>query len=226
MRLTPTERDRLLLFGAAELARARRARGLRLNVPEATALIADTVCEAARDGRRLTEAIEAARRVLGPDDVLPGVADVVTEVHVEAVFDDGSRLAVVSRPLGAGLGDEAPGAVVPGPAAPEPEPAVRLGVHNTATVPVSVTSHFHFFEANPRLDFDRAGAYGMRLSVPAGSSVRFGPGESVEVGLVPLGGDRVAIGFAGLVDGPLDAPGAREEALRRAAACGYLGAAR
>ncbi|AXI88917.1 urease subunit gamma, partial [Streptomyces sp. ETH9427] len=92
MRLTPTERDRLLLFGAAELARARRARGLRLNVPEATALIADTVCEAARDGARLAEAVERARSVLGPDDVLPGVADVVTEVHVEAVFDDGSRL--------------------------------------------------------------------------------------------------------------------------------------
>ncbi|MFH9619360.1 urease subunit gamma [Streptomyces pratensis] len=225
MRLTPTERDRLLLFGAAELARARRARGLRLNVPEATALIADTVCEAARDGRRLAEAIEAARAVLGPDDVLPGVADVVTEVQVEAVFDDGSRLAVVSGPLAGGtLGDDAPGALLPGPATPEREPAVRLTVRNTATVPVSVTSHFHFFEANPRLDFDRASAYGMRLSVPAGSSVRFGPGETAEVPLVPIGGDRIAIGFAGLVDGPLDAPGAKEEALRRATACGYLGA--
>jgi urease subunit gamma/beta len=221
MRLTPTERDRLLLFGAAELARARRARGLRLNVPEATALIADTVCEAARDGRRLAEAIAAARAVLGPDDVLPGVADVVTEVHVEAVFDDGSRLAVVSDPIGGGLGERAPGALLPGPE--HAEPAVRLTVTNTATVPVSVTSHFHFFEANPRLDFARATAYGMRLAVPAGSSVRFGPGESAEVGLLPIGGERIAIGFAGLVDGPLDAPGAREEALRRAAACGYLG---
>jgi urease subunit gamma/beta len=243
MRLTPTERDRLLLFGAAELARARRSRGLRLNVPEATALIADTVCEAARDGRRLAQAIEAARDVLGPDDVLPGVADVVTEVHVEAVFDDGSRLAVVSDPIrggttaqrpaperGDGAGDEdpaaapAPGAVLPGPADPEPEPDVRLTVRNTATVPVSVTSHFHFFEANPRLEFDRAAAYGMRLCVPAGSSVRFAPGGCSEVGLVPIGGDRIAIGFAGLVDGPLDAPGAKTEALRRAAACGYLGA--
>ncbi|MEU6766692.1 urease subunit gamma [Streptomyces sp. NPDC046853] len=227
MRLTPTERDRLLLFGAAELARARKARGLRLNVPEATALIADTVCEAARDGARLAEAIERARSVLGPDDVLPGVADVVTEVHVEAVFDDGSRLAVVSEPIGAGegagLGGEAPGALLPGPEHPEPAPVATITVHNTATVPVSVTSHFHLFEANPRLDFDRGAAYGMRLAVPAGSSVRFGPGESVEVGLLPIGGERIAIGFAGLVDGPLDAPGAREEALRRAAACGYLG---
>ncbi|SEE51774.1 urease subunit gamma [Streptomyces sp. Ag109_O5-10] len=224
MRLTPTERDRLLLFGAAELARARRARGLRLNVPEATALIADTVCEAARDGRRLAEAIEAARSVLGPADVLPGVADIVTEVHVEAVFDDGSRLAVVTDPIGGGgLGEDAPGALLPGPGHADPEAVVRLTVTNTAAVPVSVTSHFHFFEANPRLDFDRAAAYGLRLAVPAGSSVRFGPGDSLEVGLVPIGGDRVAIGFAGLVDGPLDAPGAREEALRRAAACGYLG---
>ncbi|MFE0100818.1 urease subunit gamma [Streptomyces sp. NPDC059009] len=239
MRLTPTERDRLLLFGAAELARARKARGLRLNVPEATALIADTVCEAARDGLRLAEAIDRARAALGPDDVLPGVADVVTEVHVEAVFDDGSRLAVVSDPIGQGqrqgqgesqeegqgqgLGEGAPGALLPGPAHEEPAPAVTLAVRNTAPVPVSVTSHFHFFEANPRLSFDRSAAYGMRLAVPAGSSVRFGPGESAEVGLVPIGGARVAIGFAGLVDGPLDAPGAREEALRRAAACGYLG---
>ncbi|MEW1655235.1 urease subunit gamma [Streptomyces sp. NPDC093707] len=231
MRLTPTERDRLLLFGAAELARARRARGRKLNVPEATALIADTVCEAARDGRRLAQAIEAARNVLGHQDVLPGVADIVTEVHVEAVFDDGSRLAVVTDPFGAAPAPDAgegtaltPGAVLPGPADPEPEPARVLTVRNTATVPVSVTSHFHFFEANPRLEFDRGAAYGTRLCVPAGSSVRFDPGGSCEVGLVPIGGDRIAIGFAGLVDGPLDAPGARAEALRRAAACGYLGA--
>ncbi|MFJ6083340.1 urease subunit gamma [Streptomyces sp. NPDC092369] len=224
MRLTPTERDRLLLFSAAELARARKARGLRLNVPEATALIADTVCEAARDGRRLAEAVERARSVLGPADVLPGVADIVTEVHVEAVFDDGSRLAIVSNPIGGGgLADQSPGALLPGPSHAEPEPVVQLTVTNTATVPVSVTSHFHFFEANPRLDFPRAAAYGMRLAVPAGSSVRFGPGESVEVGLLPIGGERIAIGFAGLVDGPLDAPGAKDEALRRASACGYLG---
>jgi urease subunit gamma/beta len=148
---------------------------------------------------------------------------VVTEVMVEAVFDDGSRLAVVSDPIGAGLGEEGPGALLPGPMHSDPEPVLALTVTNTATVPVSVTSHFHFFEANPRLDFERERAYGMRLAVPAGSSVRFGPGESHEVGLVPIGGERIAIGFAGLVDGPLDAPGAKEEALRRAAACGYLG---
>lgn len=229
MRLTPTERDRLLLFNAAQLARSRRARGLLLNAPEATALIADTVCEAARDGLRLTEAIEAGRSVLSGADVLPGVPDVVTEVQVEAVFDDGTRLAVISQPFqGASLGGRAPGAIllreehlgdsVHGAAQ---APGVTLPVRNTGAVPISVTSHFHFFEVNRRLAFDRAAAYGLRLDIPAGSSARFEPGAVVHVALVPIGGARIAIGFSGLVDGPLDAPGARESAIARAQTEGY-----
>ncbi|MBY8886365.1 urease subunit gamma [Streptomyces sp. PTM05] len=226
MRLTPTEKDRLLLFTAALLARARRARGLRLNVPEATALIADTVCEAARDGERLAGAIEAGRSVLSAEDVLPGVADVVTTLQVEAVFEDGTRLCVIDDPFrGEGsLSAQAPGAALPGAGLGyEPtEPTTVLRVRNTASVPVTVTSHFHFFEVNPRLAFDREFAYGMRLAIPAGSSVRFEPLDVVEVSLRPIGGARVAFGFAGLVDGPLDAPGAREAALNKARACGYL----
>jgi len=228
MRLTPTERDRLLIFTVAELARTRRARGLRLNVPEATALIADTVCEAARDGARLVEAAAAGASILGHGDVLPGVVDIVAEVKVEAVFDDGTRMVVVRNPFGAGaegLGDDAPGAMLTAErSAVAPEGLVRLVVVNTSDVPVSITSHFHFFEVNHRLDFDRAAAYGMRLAIPAGSSLRFDPGRDVVAPLVPVGGARIAIGFAGLVDGPLDAPGAKESALARAAAQGYLGA--
>ena len=102
---------------------------------------------------------------------------------------------------------------------------VELEVTNTAVVPISVTSHFHFFEANPRLRFDRAAAYGMHLAVTAGAAVRFEPGGTRRVGLVPIGGRRVVIGFAGLVDGPLDAPGARERALEKARACGYADSA-
>lgn len=227
MRLTPSERDRLLIFTTAELARRRLGRGLRLNVPEATALVADTVCEAARDGRRLHEAIAAGRAALGPDDVLPGVREVVGDVKVEAVFDDGTRLVVVTDPIGTAEGeaadaDSAPGAILLGPEPLVSWPdSVTVRVTNTSTVPISVTSHFHFFESNPRLRFDRAAAYGMRLAIPAGASIRFAPGEETPVQLTPIGGDRVAIGFAGLVDGPLDAPGAKEEALRRAVACGY-----
>ncbi|CAM5365845.1 Urease subunit gamma/beta OS=Streptomyces fumanus OX=67302 GN=ureAB PE=3 SV=1 [Streptomyces fumanus] len=142
---------------------------------------------------------------------------------MEAVFDDGSRLAIVTDPIGGGLGRTRRGRCCP--VRPTRSPRRRCNCRSPTPRPAaSVTSHFHFFEANPRLDFDRERAYGMRLAVPAGSSVRFGPGENLEVGLVPIGGERVVIGFAGLVDGPLDAPGARAEALRRAAACGYLGA--
>jgi urease subunit gamma/beta len=226
VRLTPTERDRLLIFTAAELARARRARGLRLNVPEATALVADTVCESARDGARLADAIEAGRTVLGPDDVLPGVADILTRVDVEAVFDDGTRLVVITDPIGGGsLNQDAPGAVLPGDTADHTHrDLITVCVTNTSAVPISVTSHFHFFEVNPRLRFDRAAAYGRRLAVSAGSSVRFDPGQTSDVQLTQIGGARVVIGFAGLVDGSLDAPGAREEALRRAHECGYLDA--
>jgi len=220
MLLSETERDRLLVFLTAELARARRRRGLRLNVVEATALVADAVCEAARDGGRLADAIEAGRSVLAERDVLPGVIRAVPEVRVEAVFDDGTRLAVVRDPFRAGAA-AAPEAAEPSGLAG----SVVVEVTNTAAVPISVTSHFHFFEANPRLRFDRSAAYGMHLAVAAGSAVRFEPGATRPAGLVPIGGRRVIIGFAGLVDGPLDAPGARERALEKARACGYADSA-
>lgn len=227
MRLTPTDRDRLLIFTAAELARARRARGLRLNVPEATALIADTVCEAARDGARLMAAAAAGASVLSAADVLPGVADIVGDVKVEAVFDDGTRMVVVRNPFGeeAGLGSDAPGAIIAAERQAVPPPGlVQLTVVNMSEVPVSITSHFHFFEVNPLLSFDRATAYGMRLAIPAGSALRFEPGTPTDAPLVPIGGARVAVGFAGLVDGPLDSPGTKQSALARAATQGYLGA--
>jgi urease beta subunit len=99
-------------------------------------------------------------------------------------------------------------------------PAVRVTVTNTGDRPVQVGSHYHFFESNTALLFDRAAAYGCRLAVPAGSAVRFEPGERRQVELVPLGGERVVRGFLGLVDGPLDAPGARERALARLASRG------
>ncbi|HUZ42083.1 MAG TPA: urease subunit gamma [Acidimicrobiales bacterium] len=229
MRLTPGERDRLLVFVAAELARSRRSRGLRLNVPEATALIADTAAEAARDGLRLAEAVEQGRSVLGPDDVLDGVVDIVSEIRIEANFDDGTRLIVVHDPFRLLEGirthetsPDAPGAIREAPIEYERSYDEEVDVVNESDVAISVTSHYHFFEANPRLRFDRGAAYGRHLAIDAGSSVRFDPGVTVRVQLADIRGSRVAIGFAGLVDGALDAPGAREAALDKAHRCGYL----
>lgn len=108
------------------------------------------------------------------------------------------------------------------PVVPEVGPLTSVEVTNTSPVPISVTSHFHFFEVNPRLRFDRAAAYGQRLAVPAGEAIRFDPHTTTTVPLAPIGGERVVVGAAGLVDGPLDAPGAKEAALEKARATGYL----
>ena len=225
MLLTPREIDRLLLFQAAELARARRARGLLLNAPEAIALIADAVCEAARDGADHAGAIAAGLAVVGADDVLPGTASLVGHVEVEALFADGSRLVVVPLPLGPGEPD-GPGSVEPAPAPAEPAPDAEIVIRNTAAVPIAVTSHWHLFEANRRLDFDRRAAWGMRLAIPTGSTVRWGPGEERTAPVRPFTGARIAMGFGGLVNGPLDEPGALEKALGHARERGYLGADR
>src|SRR4051794_38997728 len=220
MRLLPQEQDRLLLFLAAELARARRARGLKLNQAEATAMIADGVCELARDGRRYAEAVQGAYAILGEDDVLDGVRALVTRIEVEAVFRDGRHLVVVEDPLG-----PAPSAAPDGePAAPWLEAATaRIAVVNEGPVPIGVTSHLHFFETNRLLRFDRSAAWGMRLAVPARTKVFFAPGERREVALMPIGGARVVRGHGDLVDGPLDAPGAKDAALAVARDQGYRG---
>jgi urease subunit gamma/beta len=219
MRLLPREQDRLLLFLAAELARARRGRGLRLNQAEATALIADAVCEAARDGRSYAEAQAAGYAALGTADVLDGVPELVARVEVEALFGDGSRLIVLHQPVARA------GPVPPSePAVAWLDRSVALTVVNEGAVPVGVTSHFHFFEVNRALRFDRAAAWGMRLAVAAGAKVFFEPGEPRAVFLAAFGGARVVRGHGGLADGPLDAAGARARALARARELGYRGA--
>ncbi len=99
MRLTPHEQERLLLSYAAELARRRRARGLRLNHPEAIAVIADHILEGARDGRTVAELMASGREVLGRVDVVEGVPEMLAEVQVEATFPDGTKLVTVHQPI-------------------------------------------------------------------------------------------------------------------------------
>lgn len=99
MLLSPHEQERLLIHVAAGLARERRARGLTLNYPEAVALITDFVLEGARDGRPVVELMDTARSVLTRDDVMEGVADMISEVQVEATFPDGTKLVTVHGPV-------------------------------------------------------------------------------------------------------------------------------
>ena len=100
MLLSPHEQERLLIHVAAGLARERRARGLRLNYPEAVAVLSSFLMEGARDGRSVSELMDAGRRVLTPEDVLDGVPELVDEVQIEATFPDGTKLVTVHRPIG------------------------------------------------------------------------------------------------------------------------------
>jgi urease subunit gamma/beta len=220
VRLLPSEHDRLTLFLAAELARRRRARGLRLSQAEAAALIADETMELARDGLAYAEVEQRAYGLLGPADVQDGVAELVDRIELEPLFADGPRLVVLIEPI---VRDRPPDLT----GEPELEwlPAdVTLCVENLASVAVAVTSHFHFFETNRALRFDRRVAWGMRLAVMPGVKVVFPSGESREVRLVPFGGSRVIRGHGGLVDGRLDDPRALAAALALARERGYADA--
>ena len=99
MNLTPREKDKLLIAMAALVARRRRERGVRLNHPEAIALITDFVVEGARDGRSVAELMEAGAKVLTRDQVMEGVAEMIHDVQVEATFPDGTKLVTVHRPI-------------------------------------------------------------------------------------------------------------------------------
>jgi urease subunit gamma/beta len=192
MYLSPADEERLRVFMAAELARRSIARGLRLNAPEAVALACDEMHLAARSGGSFDEVLAAGRRAVLPGQLLPGVADLVEEICLEVLLADGSRLVVLRRPWGVPGKPDAPGAIR------HPEGSIelyegrqrrRLAVRNGSRRPVRVASHFPFWRANPRLEFDRDSARGLRLAIPAGLSVRWDPGEVKEIELVPYGDD-------------------------------------
>jgi urease subunit gamma/beta len=220
--LTPNELDRLLIFNVAQLAQSRRARGVKLNKPEAVALISNAVIESARDGASHSEALQAGITAVTDSELLPGVGPLLGGIAVEAVFSDGRRLVVVDY--------ESADSDIPGKVTRLEPVGGKTGldiasvvVVNESEIQISVTTHMHFFEANPKLRFDRIATYGRHLHIPAGEHVDFPPGAEVSVDLVPISGNRILIGFAGLVDGPLDAPGAKDDAISKAKARGYLG---
>jgi urease subunit gamma/beta len=189
MLLNPTEEERLRIFATAQLARETLARGLALNAPEAVALVCDEMHLAARGGASWEGVAAAGRAVAAGTPVLDGVADIAPEIRLEVLLDEGSRLIVLREPFGGG-DPEGPGGVRFGegdvPLVPGRERRT-ITVTNTGSVPVRVSSHFPFWQTNPALDFDRGAAEGFRLDLPAGDSLRWGPGETREVGLVAYG---------------------------------------
>jgi urease subunit gamma/beta len=192
VQLGPKDEERLRIFQAAELARRTLACGLRLNSPEAVALVCDEMHMAARGGASFDEVGEAGRRALGPEQILDGVADLVGEIRVEVLLEEGTRLIVLREPFGPPVPD-GPGAVTTAPGEIEltaGRERRRITVRNTSGRPVRVSSHFPFWRSNPALEFDREAARGSRLDLPAGDSLRWGPGETLEVDLVVYAGEE------------------------------------
>ncbi|MCI0383822.1 urease subunit gamma [Streptomyces sp. CNQ085] len=211
MHLTPHEQERLLIHVAADVAQRRRERGIRLNYPEAVALLTVHVFEEARAGRTVSEVMASGRRVLGRGELMEGVPEMIANVQVEATFPDGTKLVTIHDPVPETDEDVLvhPGKVEhPEGAEPiafnEGREVTVVEVHNPADRPVQVGSHYHFAEANPGLDFDREAARGKRLNIPAGTSERFEPGDRREVELVPIAGERVVLGLRKENGGSLD----------------------
>jgi urease subunit gamma/beta len=207
MELSPREKDKLLLFTAALLAERRKARGLKLNYPEAVAYISAAILEGARDGRTVAELMGAGAELLTEDDVMPGVAALIPEVQVEATFPDGTKLVTVHTPIRATREDDiAPGAIeASGPDIPlnVGRKTLEVKVKNSGDRPVQVGSHYHFYEANAALLFEREPTRGFRLDIPAGTAIRFEPGQERSVRLVEYGGLRVVYGFDAQIMGKL-----------------------
>ncbi len=211
MHLAPHDVDKLVLHGAGFLAQKRLARGLRLNYPESVALIAAQLLELIRDGRSVAELMDLGRRMLGRVHVLDGVPSMLAEVQVEGTFSDGTKLVTVHHPIaldrvdlvlalhgsflpvpadaafGASAEVPAPGEITVAPgtiALNEGREAVEMVVKSIGDRPIQVGSHYPFAETNVALVFDRVRAAGRRLDIPAGTAVRFEPGEEKTVRLV------------------------------------------
>jgi urease subunit gamma/beta len=247
MHLAPREIDKLLLHNAGFLAQKRLARGTRLNYPESVALIATQLLEFIRDGRAVAELMDLGRRFLGRRQVMSGVPEMVAEVQVEGTFPDGTKLVTVHRPIAAADGDlslalygsflpipslelfgqldppDSPGAYETSPGdltLNENRETAEIQVTNLGDRPIQVGSHYHFIETNASLKFDRAAAYGKRLDIPAGTAVRFEPGDVKTVRLVAIAGAKVIRGGNALADGPVSEEG-KKEAMERVKNAGF-----
>lgn len=231
MHLAPREMDHLALHQVGALAQKRLARGLRLNYPEAVGLIATVVLEFIRDGKSVAELMDLGRQLLGRRQVMAGVPEMIHDVQVEGTFPDGTKLVTVHHPIAADNGNlhlalygsffpipelsvfgesdgDEPGAMAIADGDIElnaGRPETKVTVTNSADRPIQVGSHYHFGETNPYLRFDRAKAYGKRLDIPAGTAVRFEPGESKTVTLVPIAGAAVIKGGNKWGNGPVNA---------------------
>jgi len=231
MRLTPRDIEKLMLHQAGFVAQKRYARGLKLNYPETIALISTQILELIREGYTVAELMNLGKQIIGLDDVLEGVEKMIRDVQVEGTFPDGTKLVTVHYPIcqkeitnglalyGSGLTKSRKKIKVDNVSNTHPgnyevlneeielnqgRETISLLVVNKGDRPVQVGSHYPFAETNQCLEFDRAATLRYRLNIPAGTAVRFEPGEEKEVELVEMAGELKVFGGNGLINGAID----------------------
>ena len=217
MDLTPREKDKLIIFTAALLAHQRKDRGVKLNYPESIAYISSAILEGARDGKSVAELMSYGRQLLTTDDVMQGVDSMISDIQVEATFPDGTKLVTIHNPIQPieeviDNDQELDEVLIPGEVliniSDEIEinlkrNRIRILVANHGDRPIQVGSHYHFYESNAALSFDREKTKGFRLNIPSGTAVRFEPGQERKVELVEYDGEKVVYGFNAKVMGKL-----------------------
>lgn len=217
MELTPREKDKLIIFTAALLAKQRKDRGVKLNYPESIAYISSEILEGARDGKSVAELMDYGRQLLTEDDVMSGIASMIPDIQVEATFPDGTKLVTVHDPIqpikeSINTDENLDEVLIPGEILINISDEIELNLNrkrfriliaNHGDRPIQVGSHYHFFETNSALFFDRDKTKGFRLNIPSGTAVRFEPGQEREVELVEYDGKKVVYGFNAKVMGKI-----------------------
>ena len=231
MHLSPKEIDKIMLHNAGVIAQKRYARGILLNYPETIALISAQLLEFIREGASLAELMDRGKKILGIDDVMEGVSDLVQEVQVEGTFPDGTKLVTVHQPIcsenldtnwalyGSGLTKASAVLKIDNIVNSSPgqrevledviilnadRKTIEIEVINKGNSPIQVGSHYNFIETNTALTFDRISTVGFRLNIPAGTAIRFEPGEKKTVELVEVAGTKEVYGGNNIVNGQVD----------------------
>ncbi|NIJ45962.1 urease subunit gamma/beta [Wenyingzhuangia heitensis] len=231
MHLSPKEIDKLMLHNAGVLAQKRYARGILLNYPETIALISTQLLEFIREGVSVVELMDRGKKIIGCDEVMPGIEKMIHDVQIEGTFPDGTKLVTVHEPVcdvnlnndwalyGSGLQktktkisidnvmDSNPGAMEIGEGVillNENRKTIDLDVTNIGDRPIQVGSHYNFIDVNIGLKFNREASIGYRLNIPAGTAIRFEPGETKNVELVEVSGSKIIYGGNNFVNGCVD----------------------
>ncbi len=231
MRLTPRDIEKLMLHQAGFVAQKRYARGLKLNYPETIALISTQILELIREGYEVAELMNIGKQIIGLDDVLQGVEEMIHEIQIEGTFPDGTKLVTVHHPIcqkniknglalyGSGLTKSNEKITVDTISNTHPgsyevldeyielnkgRKTIQISVINKGDRPIQVGSHYPFAETNQALIFDRAITLKYRLNIPAGTAVRFEPGEEKEIELVEMAGELKIYGGNNFINGAIE----------------------